>query len=134
MNQSKKFWRNTNSFVIKTTTQCSQVTFQKNPRLPQCLFNCNNKKCKLCALYIKPCASSKTSKNVIWYIRSPITCKSKNVIYFLKCSTIPHTNSETNPLPRYSMLFASTRDSFLAQDSMLLTLTICGNIEQRRGG
>ena len=27
---------------------------RKNPRLPQGLFNCNNKNCKLRALYIKP--------------------------------------------------------------------------------
>ena len=40
----------------------------KTRRLPQGLFNCNNKNCKLCALYIKPCASFKTSNNVIWYI------------------------------------------------------------------
>ena len=55
---------------------------RKKSWLPQRLFNCNNKNCKLCALYIKPCASFKTSNNVIWYIRSHITCQSKNVIYF----------------------------------------------------
>ena len=38
-------------------------------------------------LYIKPCTSFKTSNNVIWYIRSHITCQSKNVIYFLKFSS-----------------------------------------------
>ena len=35
---------------------------RKNSRLPQGLFNCNNKNC---ALYIKPCASFKTLNNVI---------------------------------------------------------------------
>ena len=58
---------------------------RKNLQLPQGLFNCNNKNCKLCALYIKLCSSFKTSSNAIWYIRIHITCQSKNVIYFLKC-------------------------------------------------
>ena len=54
---------------------------RKNPRLPKDLFNCNNKNCKLSALYVKPYASFKTSNNVIWYIRSHITYQSNNVIY-----------------------------------------------------
>ena len=65
----------------------------KNPRLLQALFNCENKNCKLCALYIKPCASFKTSNNVIWYIRSHITCHSKNVIYFLKCTSCNYSTT-----------------------------------------
>ena len=59
----------------------------KNPRIPQGLLQCNNKNCKLCALYIKLCASFKISNNLIWYISSHITCYSKNVIYFLKCTS-----------------------------------------------
>ena len=38
---------------------------RKKLRLRQGLFNCNNKNCKLCALYIKPCASFKTSNDII---------------------------------------------------------------------
>ena len=38
---------------------------RKKSRLRQGLFNCNNKNCKLCALYIKPCASFKTSNDII---------------------------------------------------------------------
>ena len=60
---------------------------KKNPWSSQDFFNCNNKNCKLCALYIKPCASFKTSNNVIWYIRSHITCQNKNFINFLKCTS-----------------------------------------------
>ena len=66
---------------------------RKKPRLPQGLFNCNNKNCELCALYIKQCASCKTSDNVIWYIRSYITCQSKNVIYFLKCTSCNYSTT-----------------------------------------
>ena len=42
---------------------------------------------KLCGLYIKPCPNLKTSNNFIWYIRIQITRQSKNVIYFLKCTS-----------------------------------------------
>ena len=51
------------------------------------MFNCNNESSILCALFIKPCASFATSNNVIWYITSHITCQSKNVIYFLRCTS-----------------------------------------------
>ena len=69
---------------------------RKNPQLPQGLFNCNNKNCKLCALYIKPCASFKTLNNVIWDIRSHITCQSKNVICFLKCTSYNYSTTYIN--------------------------------------
>ena len=67
------------------------LSMKKNPWLPKGLFNCNNKYCKLCALYIKPFTSFKTSNNVIWCIMSHITCQSKNVIYFLFS---PHTSAK----------------------------------------
>ena len=66
---------------------------KKTRRLLQGLFNRNNKSCKLCALYIKPCASFKTSNNVTWYIRSHLTCQSKNVIYVLKCSSCNYSTT-----------------------------------------
>ena len=78
----RHFLRSTNSFIVKTTTPYSWIIFHKQkkaPLLPQGLFNCNYKNCKLCAFYIKPCASFKTFTNVIWCIRSHITCQSKNL-------------------------------------------------------
>ena len=57
---------------------------RKNRRFSQGLCNWNNKNCKLCALYIKSCASFNTSYNFIWYIRSDTPCESKNTIYILK--------------------------------------------------
>ena len=66
---------------------------RRNPRLPQGLINYSNKNYKLCALYIKPCASFKTSNNVIWYFRSHIICESKNVIYFLKCTSCNYSTT-----------------------------------------
>ena len=87
---------NTNSFVIKTTTQSSWIILSINgkiPRLPLGLLNCNNKNCKLCAWYIKPCARCKTSNNVILYIRSHTTYQSKNVIYFLKSTSCNYSTT-----------------------------------------
>ena len=66
---------------------------QTNPRLPQDLFNCNYKNCQLRVLYIKLCTSFKTSNNVIWCIRGHISCQSKNVIYFLKCSSCNYSTT-----------------------------------------
>ena len=88
MNQSKKFWRNTNSFVIKTTIPLNLLRLvsinRKNPRLPQGLFNYSNKNWKLCALIIEPCASFETSNNVMRYIRSHIICQSENASTYSK--------------------------------------------------
>ena len=53
---------------------------RKSLQLPQGLFTCNNKNCKLCTIYLKLCTNFKTSKNVIWYTRSHRTYQSKNVI------------------------------------------------------
>ena len=86
----RNVWRNRIQIAIKIIFQSPPSILRllsRNPRLSQCLFNCNNKNCKLCVLYIKPCANFKTSNNVIWYIRSHITCQSKNVIFFLKCTS-----------------------------------------------
>ena len=78
---------------LKQPPNLLRLLSKKTRRLPQGLFNCNNKNCKLYALYIKPGTSFKTSNNVIWYIRSHITCQSKNVIYFLKCSSCNYSTT-----------------------------------------
>ena len=62
---------------------------RKNPRLPLGLCTCNNKTCKLCALYIKRCTSFETTNNALGSITSHITCQSKTVICFLKCTCCP---------------------------------------------
>lgn len=53
---------------------------------PQGITLCNNKQCKLCRLYLQPVDSFITSKGTSWSIRSHVTCKSKNVVYFLSCN------------------------------------------------
>ena len=49
------------------------------------IFKCDNKRCKLCKLYIQECKTFTTSNNIEWEVRSRITCGSTNIIYFLKC-------------------------------------------------
>lgn len=50
------------------------------------LFHCKDKRCKLCKLYIQECTEFEMSNGTIWKIKSIISCNSKNVIYFLKCT------------------------------------------------
>ena len=91
MNRSMEFWRNKNNFATKKTTQSYQVIslIRKNPRLPLGLCTCNNKTCKLCALYIKQCTSFETPNNALGSSTSHITCQSKTVICFLKSTCCP---------------------------------------------
>ena len=49
------------------------------------IFKCDDKRCKLCKLYIQECQTFTTSNNIEWEVKSRITCGSKNIIYFLKC-------------------------------------------------
>ena len=44
-------------------------------------FKCQNKLCKLCALYIKECKSFITANGYNWIIKNHITCNSKNILY-----------------------------------------------------
>ena len=50
---------------LKQPSNLLRLFSKENLLLLQGLFNCNNKNCNLCALYLKPCASFKTSNNVI---------------------------------------------------------------------
>ena len=50
------------------------------------IFHCNSKKCEICSLnYLQECKNFVTSNGTLWDINCHITCKSLNVIYFLKC-------------------------------------------------
>ena len=107
MNQSMKFFEKHKQIVFKKpTTLLRLLSINRKKyryvkvcsRFVQCrffqgLFNCNNETCILCALCIKPFASFKTSNIVIWYIRSHITCQSKNVIYLLRCTSCNYTTT-----------------------------------------
>ena len=63
----------------------SQFTSQCNRNFENGLFICQDKRCKLCQLYIRPCKTFTTANGFEWMIRNRITCQSKNVLYYLKC-------------------------------------------------
>ena len=52
---------------------------------PNGLFKCSNTNCEMCRDYVIECTSFITSNGEEWTIREHITCKSRNVLYFLKC-------------------------------------------------
>ena len=56
-------------------------------------FKCDNKRCKLCSLYIQPCKSFITQNGTEWFVKSRIDCHSKDVLYWLKCA-----KCENNPV------------------------------------
>ena len=52
---------------------------------PAGTFKCNDKKCKICALYLQECNKVMGHNGLEWEIPSYITCNSRMVIYFLTC-------------------------------------------------
>ena len=56
-------------------------------------FKCNNKRCKLCKLYLQECKSFTTSNGFKWEIKCNISCNSRNVIYFLICNFCNHVSN-----------------------------------------
>ena len=66
----------------------SQAKFssKKDTTVRNGLFKCNDKRCKLCNLYIQSCKSFVASNKKEWEIRTNIKCSSKNVIYYLSCN------------------------------------------------
>ena len=63
----------------------SEFTSEKPDYPENGLVVCQDKRCKLCKLYIQPCKSFTTSNGFEWVIRRHITCHSLNVLYYLKC-------------------------------------------------
>ena len=50
------------------------------------LFKCIDKRYKICWLYIVEGHSSIMSNNMTWELQSYVTCRSINIIYYLKCN------------------------------------------------
>ena len=51
------------------------------------IHHCTNSKCEICSFnYLQQCNEFVTSNGTIWKVKCNITCKSLNVIYFLKCN------------------------------------------------
>ena len=67
--------------------QLTRAEFHSEPTdtLPPGIFTCNRPNCDICKYYLQACTSFTCSNNKEWFVRSHITCHSKNVIYWLKC-------------------------------------------------
>ena len=63
----------------------SSSSISNTPSLPKGTFKCNDKRCKICKLYLIECSEIQLANNKIWKIETNITCNSRNVIYYLKC-------------------------------------------------
>ena len=109
VNRFNKIVHNTNNVDIKNLFKDKiAVLSQKQPknllnlvtssslhnhREENGLFHCTTKTkpCNLCKLYIQKCSSFPLSNGKIWEIKCHITCKSKNVVYFLSCLNCDET-------------------------------------------
>ena len=49
------------------------------------LFKCTDKRCKICKLYLQEGTYFVTANGTTWTIKCNITCRSKNVLYWLLC-------------------------------------------------
>ena len=50
------------------------------------LFKCTEKRCKICSLYTVEGHSFIMSNEMRWELQSHVTCRSTNIIYYLKCN------------------------------------------------
>ena len=57
---------------------------------PKGLFKCTDKRCKIYSLYVNEDNSFVMSNNMRWELRSHVTYRDINVIYYLKCSMCDH--------------------------------------------
>ena len=57
---------------------------------PKGLFKCTDKRSKICYLYVNEDNSFAMSNNVRWELRSHVTYRDINVIYYLKCNMCYH--------------------------------------------
>ena len=59
------------------------------------LFKCTDKRCKICLLYVNEGNSFVMSNNMRWELRSHVTCRDINEIYYLKCNICDHKETYT---------------------------------------
>ena len=83
--------------LTKATFTFSRIN-QKPSTSPNGLFRfeCKDKHCNLCKIYIQGCKSFTTSNGFEWNILCLINCKSKNVLYYLKCCSCNGNTSSTS--------------------------------------
>ena len=63
----------------------SNSSISRNPSLPKGIFKCSDKRCKICRLYLIECSEFELANKKIWKIKTNIACRSRNIIYYLKC-------------------------------------------------
>ena len=63
----------------------SNFSISRNPSLLKGIFKCNDKRCKICRLYITECSEFELANRKIWKMKTNITCRSRNIVYYLKC-------------------------------------------------
>ena len=54
------------------------------------LFKCTDNRCKICLLYVIEGNRFVMTNNMRWELRSHVTCRVINVIYYLKCNVCDH--------------------------------------------
>ena len=52
---------------------------------PNGLYKCSNPRCEICRDFIQECTSFITANGFEWTVQGHITCKSRNVLYYLTC-------------------------------------------------
>ena len=72
--------------ILRLLTKAEFTSNENSQEKKAGFYKCTDKKCLLGKFYIQECTSFATSNGVLWTINCDITCNSKNVIYFLKCS------------------------------------------------
>ena len=70
-------------FEITSSAKFSTKSLAKNTQL---IKKCNDKRCKICLSYLQFTNSFQTASGKIWEIRNEMSCRSKNLIYFLTCN------------------------------------------------
>ena len=69
-----------------TSAKFTSPTTNDSNNLENGIHLCNRPNCNICSMYLTKCQKFRTSANVDWEVRQHVTCRSKNVIYFLKCN------------------------------------------------
>ena len=71
--------------ILTNAKFTSESISQTRNRMPG-IFLCDKTRCKLRKLYLQPVDHFTTANGTEWQIRSHVTCKSTNVVYFLTCN------------------------------------------------
>ena len=83
--------------------QISSAKYTSSPtaKIEDGLFKCEDKKCKLCRLYIQQCKSFRVADGSEWTIKGNVTCHSKCVLYYLVCLFCNGDTSKTGKTNKF---------------------------------